>query len=190
MPNEGVFCRVVNGGELKAGSKLEHFAKVFTGRIITLSDRASSGVYEDRSGPAIISMLENYWKDLNIACKLESIIIPDDAGELKNSVEEAVSRNCDFIFTTGSTGISPRDIASGTLRPMFDKEIPGIMEMIRVKYGMENPNALLSNSLAGVIGGTLVYSIPGSVKGVKEYMTEILRTLRHSALMLHQIDAH
>ena len=73
---------------------------------------------------------------------------------------------------------------------MLDKEIPGIMEMIRMKYGAEKPNALLSRGVAGVVGQSLVYTLPGSVKAVQEYMTEILKTMQHLIFMLHGIDAH
>ncbi len=64
------------------------------------------------------------------------------------------------------------------------------MEMIRMKYGMEKPNALLSRSVAGVAGKTIIYALPGSVKAVNEYMAEISRTMKHTLYMLHGLDAH
>jgi molybdopterin biosynthesis enzyme MoaB len=73
---------------------------------------------------------------------------------------------------------------------LLDKEIPGIMESIRMKYAAEKPNALLSRGVAGVMGTTLVYTLPGSVKAVNEYMEEILKTLRHLFYMLYGLDAH
>jgi len=76
------------------------------------------------------------------------------------------------------------------VKAMLQKEIPGIMELIRARYGAEKPNALLSRSVAGVIGNTLVYTLPGSVKAVEEYMTEITKTIRHSIFMLHGLDLH
>ena len=95
-----------------------------------------------------------------------------------------------IIFTTGGTGIGPRDITTDTVRPMLSKEIPGIMEFIRVKYGMEKPNALLSRSLAGIIGKSLIYTLPGSVKAVDEYIDEILKTIDHTVMMQYGIDKH
>lgn len=71
-----------------------------------------------------------------------------------------------------------------------NKEIPGIMEYIRVKYGENIPGALLSRSIAGSIDKALVYALPGSVKAVKEYTEEILRTLEHSIFMIHGINSH
>ena len=73
---------------------------------------------------------------------------------------------------------------------MLDREIPGIMEFIRMKHGERLPSALLSRSVAGTIGNTLIYTLPGSVKAVREYTEDILRTLPHSLLMLHGINAH
>ena len=73
---------------------------------------------------------------------------------------------------------------------MLDKQLPGIMELIRVKYGMEKPNALLSRGVAGTIGKTMVYTLPGSVNAVTEYMGEITKTMDHTLFMLHGIDKH
>ena len=96
----------------------------------------------------------------------------------------------DFVFTTGGTGIGPRDFTVDKIKPMLDKEIPGIMEMIRMKYGAEKPNALVSRSIAGVMGQSLLFSLPGSVRAVDEYMTEILKSLMHLVYMLHGLDRH
>jgi molybdopterin biosynthesis enzyme MoaB len=76
------------------------------------------------------------------------------------------------------------------VKPLLDKEIPGVMEMIRVKYGMKKPAALISRSIAGVSAGTLIYCLPGSRKAVGEYCTEILPTIMHSIKMVHGIDDH
>ena len=74
--------------------------------------------------------------------------------------------------------------------PFIDKEIPGIMELIRIKYGQQKPNALLSRGIAGLMNETLVYTLPGSVKAVNEYMTEILNTIEHLIYMKLGIDVH
>ena len=108
---------------------------------------------------------------------------------LKKELVKA-SEVSDIIFTTGGTGIGPRDITVETVRPLLTKEIPGIMEFIRVKYGTENPGALLSCGVAGLIDRCLIYTLPGSVKAVNEYMSEITKTLGHTFLMLHGIDKH
>jgi len=157
--------------------------------IITLSDRASRGEYEDLSGPMINQMVQEYFEPLDFRFSVTDVIIADDAEELKNILTDS-GKDYNIIFTTGGTGIGPRDITVDTVRPLLSKEIPGIMEFIRVKYGAEKPNALLSRGVAGIIGNSLIYTLPGSVKAVKEYMTEILKTLEHAVYMQHGIDTH
>jgi molybdopterin adenylyltransferase len=157
--------------------------------IITLSDRASRGEYENLSGPRIRDLVKEYFVHLNIKCAVSEVLIPDDADELRDIIKVS-GTNFNIIFTTGGTGIGPRDITVETILPLLTKEIPGIMEYIRVKYGTEKPNALLSRSVAGIIGTTLVYTLPGSVKAVNEYMEEILKTLMHTLQMLWGIDSH
>ena len=190
MPRVGVFCRVLKGGIIKAGDLIELLPKEYRALVITLSDRASKGEYEDKSGPAIYGMLEASLKKNKLRYHIERKVIPDDSSELIKLLGEAKKEKLDFIITTGGTGIGPRDITVETVQPLLDKEIPGIMEMIRMKYGKEKPNALLSRGVAGVMGNSLVYTLPGSVKAVNEYMTEILKTLQHLMYMLHGIDAH
>ena len=142
--------------------------------VITLSDRAARGEYEDRSGPEIIRLLEEAFEDVTA----EPVLMGDHADSLRAQVARAVE--FDVIITTGGTGVGPRDITPDVIRPMLDREIPGIMEFIRIKHGERLPCALLSRSVAGVIGSTLVYTLPGSEKAVREYMHEILRSLEHA----------
>jgi molybdenum cofactor synthesis domain-containing protein len=157
--------------------------------VITLSDRASRGDYEDLSGPVIIQLVQKYFEGINIKCTTTAILIPDDPEELREILNVS-GANFNIIFTTGGTGIGPRDITVETIKPLLTKEIPGIMEYIRVKYGAEKPNALLSRGMAGLIGNTLIYTLPGSVRAVNEYMEEILKTLLHALQMLYGIDIH
>ncbi|MBI4647319.1 MAG: molybdenum cofactor synthesis protein [Bacteroidia bacterium] len=190
MPKEGIFCRVIRSGKLKTGDELEYHPKVFRTVIITLSDRASSGEYSDRSGPKIKELLESYFIEKKKLYEIENILLPDDARKLKTYIHKALKQKVDFIFTTGGTGIGQRDITPDIIRPLIEKEIPGIMEMIRIKYGQEKPNALLSRSIAGVSGKTQIYTLPGSVKAVNEYMNEICKTLEHIVFMLYGLDIH
>jgi len=157
--------------------------------IITLSDRASRGEYKDLSGPRISQLVQEYFVALNIKCTITEVLIPDDAEELREIINVS-GTNFKIIFTTGGTGIGPRDITVETIKPLLTKEIPGIMEYIRIKYGSDKPNALLSRGVAGLIGTTLVYTLPGSVRAVNEYMDEILKTLLHTLQMLYGIDIH
>jgi molybdopterin adenylyltransferase len=157
--------------------------------IITLSDRAFRGEYEDLSGPRVRRKLEEFMRSEGWDFIIEMKLIPDEQAVLGDLIKRS-STLCDIIITTGGTGIGPRDITIETVRPLLSKEIPGIMEFIRVKYGAEKPNALLSRGVAGITGKSLIYTLPGSVKAVDEYMTEILKTLKHTLLMQYGIDSH
>ncbi len=190
MPKEGIFCRVIKPGKIVPGNIMLYYPKVFNILVITLSDRASKGEYEDKSGPKIKELTENYFKEINWKFKIENKIIPDDPQTLKKLLLNAKENNIDVIFTTGGTGIGPRDFTPEVVKAVMDKEIPGIMELIRIKYGQEKPNALLSRGVAGVMGNSLIYSLPGSVKAVNEYMSEITKTLQHLIFMLFGLDVH
>ena len=157
--------------------------------VITLSDRAHSGEYEDKSGPKVKEMLASYLYSISWDHRIDSTLLPDESSELKDLVEKS-SSIYDLIITTGGTGIGPRDITVDTISPLLSKQIPGIMEFIRVRYGMEKPNALLSRGVAGIAGKSIIYTLPGSVAAVGEYMTEILKTLKHTFYMMYGIDNH
>lgn len=190
MPKEGVFCRVLKGGILQSGDSFSYKPKNVFCKIITLSDRASRGEYEDKSGPLIAKLCSSYFQETGRPCCFENILIPDDPTMLKETIYNCLGKNPDIIITNGGTGISPRDITPDVIKPMLDKEMPGIMEMIRVKYGMQHPNVLLSRSFAGLTGKTLVYGLPGSPVAIREYLEEIFKTLEHSLLMIHGINIH
>jgi molybdenum cofactor synthesis domain-containing protein len=157
--------------------------------IITLSDRAYKGEYQDLSGPGIKKRLEEFFSDQEWDSNIRTTLIPDDAGTLQDLVRDA-GKSANLIFTTGGTGIGPRDITIEAVKPLLDKEIPGVMEFIRMKYGAEKPNSLLSRGIAGITGKSLIYTLPGSLKAVDEYMSEITKTLKHTILMQYGIDTH
>lgn len=190
MPKEGIFARVIRQGSVKPGDVLQYKPRILRFHIVTLSDRASKGVYQDRSGPAIIHKLNGHFDPKPRNIDIKHTIIADDASSLSVLIEKSIYDDVDVIITTGGTGIGPRDITVETIKPMLDKEIPGIMEMIRMKYGIEKPNALLSRGVAGLIGESLVYTLPGGVKAVNEYMEEILKTMEHLIYMRHGLDIH
>jgi molybdenum cofactor synthesis domain-containing protein len=190
MPKEGIFCRVIQGGTIKPGDSIEYVPKILKILVVTLSDRASSGVYTDRSGPRVTGVLTDYFKDKNWQLEIMNIILPDDAKKLEQTLAQALDDKVDIIFTCGSTGIGSRDIAPETVESVCDRTIPGIMENIRIKYGKDKPSVLLSRSVAAIAGTTQIYTLPGSVRAVEEYLSEILKTLEHAILMIHGIDAH
>ncbi len=130
--------------------------------IITLSDRAAAGVYADRSGPRIRELLEDFFAARDIGATIEPRLLPDDAGLLRCEIVRGIQEGIDVIFTTGGTGVGPRDITPDTVAPLCDRLIPGIMEHIRAKFGAGNPRARLSRAVAGIAGKTQIYTLPGS----------------------------
>jgi len=157
--------------------------------VVTLSDRAFKGEYADLSGPKVRELISAYFSSLGMEYSVELKLIPDDSDILRELLKGSLNQ-FNIIITTGGTGIGPRDITVETVKPLLDKEVPGIMEFIRIKYGTEIPNALLSRGVAGVMGKALVYTLPGSVRAVEEYMTEIVKTLKHLIYMQYGIDTH
>lgn len=190
MPKEGIFCRVTKSGKLTENEVLTYIPKVFRIKVITLSDRASEGIYEDKSGPLLEKLSKDWFKNDGYLCDTSRVVIPDEKPLFEKELKSAADAGFDVIYTTGSTGIGPRDIAPEIVKRFIDLEIPGIMDHIRLKYGAEKPNALLSRSVAGVKGKTLIFSLPGSTKAVNEYLTEIHKILMHAFLMLNGIDSH
>lgn len=190
MPKEGIFCRVIQEGTIKKGYAVQHVPRCLKVQLITLSDRAFAGEYEDRSGSKADILLRAFTLAHHWNIKIEKALLPDDANLLKEKLSEAIDNQFDVIFTLGGTGIGPRDIATETVVSICQKLMPGIMEHIRVRFGSKNPNALLSRSIAGITNNTQIYALPGSVKAVEEYLAEIFKILEHVIFMLNEIDVH
>ncbi len=190
MPKEGIFARVLKPGMVKPGDSILYKPYQFRVLVITLSDRASKGEYSDRSGPKIEQMLAAFFESEKWNYQIDRVLIPDDAEQLDQWMNKAREELYDIVITTGGTGIGPRDITPDIVIPFLDKTIPGVMELIRYKYGSIKPNALVSRAVAGVMRSTLVYTLPGGVRAVDEYLTKILPTLKHSIYMLQNRDAH
>jgi len=190
MPKEGIFCRAIAGGTVRPGDSVAHATRALCCRIITVSDRASRGEYEDRSGPRAEALLAQYLQDRRWRAEIETSVVPDEAEAIRAELTAARDAGVDVIITTGGTGIGPRDVTPDVAASVADRIIPGIMEHIRVKFGSEKPNALLSRSIAGVVGRGLIYTLPGSQRAVEEYMGEILKTLEHSIFMMRGLDVH
>jgi len=187
MPKEGLFARVISPGVIEAGQEMQYLPRPFKVRVITVSDRASAGKYTDLSGPRLTELVQEHYSGSRWHLETEHEIVPDDPEKIRAAIQHAVSSETDLVFTTGGTGIGPRDFTVDVVEEMADKTIPGIMENIRIKSGTKNPNALLSRSVCAVIGSSIVYTLPGSVKAVEEYLQEIWKTSDHMITMLHGI---
>ena len=151
--------------------------------VITLSDRASKGIYEDLSGPKIEEILKKKIENIQI----KKIIIPDEKEELFKTLEQNL--NSDFIITTGGTGISERDITPDVCRIFCDKELPGISEIIRFESYKETSMAMLSRGYSGMKGKTIIVNFPGSVKAVI-LCTKVLSQIMEHALKMIRGEGH
>lgn len=190
MPKEGIFCRTIKKGKIYPGDPLVYIPKVIRVFVLTLSDRASRSQYEDRSGPRITEITSGFFKTLGFQIHIDNHLIPDDASMLRQLLSDAREKEYDLVFTTGGTGIGPRDITPDVTMKMLDKEIPGVMDHIRLKFGQDKPGVLLSRAVAGLMGNTLVFNLPGSVRAVEEYFAEISKNLKHMLYMIHGLDLH
>lgn len=190
MSKEGVFARVIAGGAIEVGMAVKYILRPLKILIITCSDRASSGHYQDQSGPAAEKLIQQFFSDKRWHLDIHKLLIPDDALQLRTALQRAIQEKFAMIFTLGGTGVGPRDITPEIVMEVCDKVIPGIMTNIRMKFGADNPLALLSRSVAGIAKTTQVYTLPGSVQAVTEYLTEIFKTVEHLIYMLYSIDLH
>lgn len=153
-----------------------------TGRVITASNRATSGVYTDRSGPVIVAWLREHGYD----CP-DPAVVPD--GEpVGDALRAAVAAGADVVITTGGTGISPTDATPQVTRGVLDYEVPGLADAIRAAGAPTVPTAVLSRGLAGVAGRTLVVNLPGSTGGVRDGLAVLGGVLDHAVDQLHGGD--
>ena len=152
--------------------------------VITASNRAAAGVYEDRSGQALAAGL----RELGFTVEGPHVR-PDDAVELEAVIRAAVDVGFDVILTTGGTGLSPTDVTPEATRAVLDREAPGIAEAVR-RYGAENgvPTSVLSRGLAGITGRTLIVNLPGSTGGVRDALAVLGPLLPHVVSQLRGGD--
>lgn len=153
--------------------------------VIVCSDSISSGKKEDLAGKVILKKLEKHG-----VLNSEYIIIPDEIADVQTNINSLVDQKTDLIIITGGTGLSRRDVTPEAVRPLLDREIPGLAEAAR-SYGMEHmPYAMLSRSLGGMIGRTLVLALPGSTRGAEESMDALFPYLLHLFRVMEEEDAH
>jgi molybdopterin adenylyltransferase len=146
--------------------------------VVTISDRAFKGEYEDISGPAVREILEASVPSADV----EVIIVPDEEDGILRALESGLGG--DAVITAGGTGLGPRDITPEVTERFCDRAAPGIAEMLRAESLKETPNAALSRGYAGMKGRTLIVNIPGSVKGASFCARLLAPLLVHAAGMM------
>lgn len=142
---------------------------------ITISNRASAGIYADKSGPVLAELLRSAGFETD-----GPMVIPDGA-PVESALRDAVAAGYDVVVTTGGTGLTPGDLTPEMTRLIIDREIPGIAEAIRaagVSAGV--PTAMLSRGVAGFAGTTLIVNLPGSTGGVRDGMSVLQSVMRHA----------
>ncbi|MGB4594405.1 MAG: molybdenum cofactor synthesis domain-containing protein [Anaerolineaceae bacterium] len=174
MPIEGIFTRVLQGGEVEPGSEIK-VLPVIKGAVITLSDKGFEGIREDKSGPALVKRLEG------LVDVLETRLLPDDQAQIAAILSElADSGKLDLIFTTGGTGLTPRDVTPEATRAVCERLVPGIPEAMRADSAKITDRAMLSRAVAGTRGKTLIINLPGSPKAAIECLEVFLPVMNHA----------
>lgn len=143
--------------------------------IITISDRAADGVYDDLGGPAVKQAVESHgWQTRAEA------IVPDDRKPIAEAIRSFAAQGCGLILTTGGTGIGPRDVTPEAIREIMQVELPGFGEVMRAASMKITPNAILSRNLAAVVDGALVVALPGKPSGAVECLGIVAGAIPHA----------
>lgn len=156
-----------------------------TAWVITISDRCFRGEAEDRSGPALVELLQR--GGVSVAGRG---LVPDEAHQIVAAVQSGIDAGARLVVTTGGTGLAERDITPQSVAPLLDYQVPGLAEEMRRAGAAKTPNALLSRSLAGVRGRTLILNLPGSVAGATESLESVLGVLGHALQVLEGDAGH
>jgi molybdopterin adenylyltransferase len=149
--------------------------------IITISDRASRGQYDDLGGPALrAAAVARGWKIL-----VEKLV-PDERRDIQRAIREQVEKGCHLILTTGGTGVAARDVTPEAVREIAQRELPGFGEVMRMESMKINHNAILSRNLAAVVDKTLVICLPGKPSGAVECLGFVAAAVQHGIEVLQQ----
>jgi molybdopterin adenylyltransferase len=162
----------------------QQLGAVSRAHVITVSDGAFHGKREDKSGPALMALLQSGGFEIT-----GPEVVSDDRERITAAILAACGGS-DLIVTTGGTGLGPRDVTPQTTAALVDYEVPGIGEQMRRAGVATTPMAALSRGVAGVRGRTLIINLPGSPKGAVESLHSVMPVLSHAIQLLHGDTAH
>jgi len=155
---------------------------------LTISDRASAGIYADRSGPEIETVLREFLGD---AATFESAMVPDEVGLISAALKKfADESKCDLVITTGGTGISARDVTPEATKVVLEKELPGFGEIMREQSFAKVRTAILSRATAGTRGKSLIINLPGKPSAVRECLEILAPAIREAVAHLRGDAPH
>ncbi|MGA3144063.1 MAG: molybdopterin adenylyltransferase [Verrucomicrobiota bacterium] len=155
---------------------------------LTISDRASAGIYADRSGPEIENVLREF---LGADVIFESLIVPDEVEAISAALRRfADVQKCDMVVTTGGTGISARDVTPEATHAVLEKELPGFGEAMRMQSLPRVKTAILSRATAGVRGACLIVNLPGKPSAVRECLEILAPAIREGLAHLRGENPH
>lgn len=150
--------------------------------IITISDRASQGIYEDLGGPALREAASGYGWQVQA-----EVIVPDDLTAIQQALQSLSAQGCGLILTTGGTGIAERDVTPEAIRGIMRVEIPGFGELMRMRSLELTPNAILSRCMAAIVQRTLVIALPGKPQGAVDCLSFVLGAIPHSVKLAQRV---
>ena len=150
--------------------------------IITVSDRAAAGEYEDLGGPALRAEVEKRGWYVQAEA-----IVPDEVGRIQEAVRAFAAQGCGLILTTGGTGIAPRDVTPEAIRGLMRAELPGFGEAMRAGSLRTTPNAILSRALAAVVDRSLVVALPGKPAGAVECLGYVAGAVEHGVKLARRV---
>ncbi|MDQ6848486.1 MAG: MogA/MoaB family molybdenum cofactor biosynthesis protein [Actinomycetota bacterium] len=147
--------------------------------VVTCSNRSASGARPDHSGELLAGLLGEAGHEV-----VQRAIVPDEVDAIRGAIRKAIDAGAQIVLTTGGTGLTPTDVTPEAVRPLLDRDIPGIAESLRLVAREKVPTSTLSRGVAGSIGGVLVVTLPGSPGGVRDGIAVLGPLLEHAVEQL------